>query len=123
MFTKFSMMFAAIPSGGGLIWVYLAFACVFEVFWILSLKMTNGFSHFGWTMASIPLALLSAGFLALAMRGLSMGTAYAIWTGTGTVGAVLIGMTLFREPIDFVRLGCIALILCGVTGLKITQGQ
>ena len=120
MFVKFSSLFAAVPYGGNLVWMYLACACVFEIMWALSLKMTDGFTHLGWTLATIPFALISTGFLALAMKGLPMGLAYAIWTGTGTVGTVIIGMMFFREPVDAIRIACIALIFLGIAGLKVT---
>lgn len=123
MFAKCSQFFAAIPSSALLTWVYLGCACVFEVIWALSLKLTDGFTHAGWTAATVPLALLSTGFLALAMKGLPMGTAYAIWTGIGTVGTVLIGTLCFREQTDAIRLLCIALIVAGVLGLKLAQSH
>ena len=58
-------------------------------------------------------------FLSLALRNLPLGTAYAIWTGIGTIGTVILGILLFKEPISFMRIACIALIVCGITGLKL----
>lgn len=121
MFTKFSSLFGAVPINATLVWVYLCLAAIFEIVWALSLKLTNGYTHPGWTLATIPLALISTGFLALAMKGIPMGTAYAVWTGVGAIGTVLIGMAFFREPVDITRLFCIGLILCGLIGLKLTQ--
>ncbi len=123
MFAKCSQLFAAIPSNAVLTWVYLGLACIFEVFWALSLKLADGFTHGGWTAATFPLALLSTGFLTLSMKGLPMGTAYAVWTGIGTAGTVIIGALYFREQMDLTRLACIALILVGVLGLKLAQGH
>lgn len=123
MFDKFSSFFASIPFEGNLVWVYLALACTFEIMWAFSLKMTDGFTHMGWTLATIPFALISTLFLALSMKGMPMGIAYAIWTGAGTVGTVILGMMFFREPVDVLRIACIALIFCGIAGLKITTSQ
>jgi len=123
MFSKFSALFGSVPTSPVLVWVYLVFACGFEVFWALSLKLTQGYTHSGWTIATIPLAVISTGFLALAMKGIQMGTAYAVWTGVGAVGTATIGILYFSEPAGLARLGCIGLILLGVAGLKLAQGQ
>lgn len=121
MFTKFSELFGSIPSGPLAGWIILLIAGLFEIGWVYSLKMTNGYTHFWWTMATIPLALTSAGLLAAAMRDIPMGTAYAVWTGIGAIGSVLMGMRFFAESASPARLACIALILIGVLGLKLSH--
>ena len=63
--------------------------------------------------------VLSIYFLALALKSLPLGTAYAIWTGIGTLGTVILGIILFKEPATAIRLLCIMLIICGITGLKL----
>jgi quaternary ammonium compound-resistance protein SugE len=63
--------------------------------------------------------ILSLGFLALALKTLPVGTAYAVWTGIGAIGTVLLGVYLFNEPATAARLGCIGLILAGIIGLKV----
>lgn len=121
MFEKFSAIFSSLPAGTTAGWGYLLIAGLFEIFWVYSLKMTNGYTHFWWTMATIPLALVSAGLLATAMRDLPMGTAYVVWTGIGAIGSVVMGIALFGEHASLARLICIGLILLGVIGLKLSH--
>ena len=99
-------------------WAMLAVAGLFEVAWAVGLKYTEGFSRW-WPSVGTALAMVvSVVLLALAMRTLPVGTAYAVWTGIGAVGTALLGIALFGEPATFARLGCIALIVAGIVGLK-----
>jgi quaternary ammonium compound-resistance protein SugE len=101
-------------------WTMLAVAGLFEVAWAVGLKYTDGFSRW-WPSVGTALAMaVSVVLLALAMRTLPVGTAYAVWTGIGAVGTALLGIALFGEPATFARLGCIALIVAGIVGLKLT---
>ena len=101
-------------------WAMLAVAGLFEVAWAVGLKYTEGFSRW-WPSVGTALAMVvSVVLLALAMRTLPVGTAYAVWTGIGAVGTGLLGIALFGEPATFARLGCIALIVAGIVGLKLT---
>jgi quaternary ammonium compound-resistance protein SugE len=101
-------------------WAMLAVAGLFEVAWAVGLKYTEGFSRW-WPSVGTALAMaVSVVLLALAMRTLPVGTAYAVWTGIGAVGTALLGIALFAEPATFARLGCIALIVAGIVGLKLT---
>ncbi len=101
-------------------WTMLAVAGLFEVAWAVGLKYTDGFSRW-WPSVGTALAMaVSVVLLALAMRTLPVGTAYAVWTGIGAVGTALLGIALFDEPATFARLGCIALIVAGIVGLKLT---
>jgi quaternary ammonium compound-resistance protein SugE len=100
-------------------WVYLVIAGVFEVGWALGLKYTEGFTRLGPTLATVSLMVASFAFLGLALRTLPLGTAYAVWTGIGTAGTVLLGMLLFGEPAEPLRLACMLLIVSGVAGLRI----
>ena len=101
-------------------WAMLAVAGLFEVAWAVGLKYTEGFSRW-WPSEGTALAMVvSVVLLALAMRTLPVGTAYAVWTGIGAVGTALLGIALFGEPATFARLGCIALIVAGIVGLKLT---
>lgn len=102
-------------------WVLLLAAGVFEIAWIWTLKMTDGYTRLWPTLATIPLALCSTGLLAMAMKGLPMGTAYAIWVGIGAVGAVAIGTLMYNEPANLLRFLCIALIVAGIIGLKLVS--
>ena len=100
-------------------WVILVVAGLFEVGWAVGLKYTEGFSRLWptvWTAVSL---LLSMGLLGLALRTLPLGTAYAVWTGIGTVGTAVLGVVLFREPATAARLVCIGLIVAGIAGLKL----
>ncbi len=101
-------------------WTMLAVAGLFEVAWAVGLKYTDGFSRW-WPSVGTALAMaVSVVLLALAMRTLPVGTAYAVWTGIGAVGTALLGIALFGEPATLARLGCIALIVAGIVGLKLT---
>ena len=100
-------------------WIYLFIAGLFEISWAVGLKFSHGFSR---TIPSVFTAICmiaSFYFLALALKNLPLGTAYAIWTGIGTLGTVIFGIILFKEPVSAMRLACIGLIICGITGLKL----
>ena len=100
-------------------WVYLAIAGVFEIVWAIALKYADGFTKLWPSAVAIVGMILSVILLELSLRDLPVGTAYAVWTGIGTVGAAVLGMILFQEPATAVRLGCIGLIVCGIAGLKL----
>lgn len=100
-------------------WIALFFAGLFEVGWAVGLKYTEGFTRLIPSLATLAAMTVSLGLLALALKTLPLGTAYAIWTGIGTVGTALLGILLFGEPSDALRLGCIALIVAGIIGLKL----
>ncbi len=100
-------------------WIYLLIAGFFEVFWAIGLKLSNGFSDVLISAVTVFGMVASFYFLALALKNIPLGTAYAVWTGIGTVGTVILGMLLFKEPASAVRFVCIALILTGITGLKV----
>jgi len=101
-------------------WLYLLLAGVCEMAWPLGFKYTNGFrTHYGVVALTMATMLLSFGLLSLATnRGLHIGTAYAVWTGLGACGTAILGMMLFNEPRDLIRLSCLTLIILGVLGLK-----
>jgi quaternary ammonium compound-resistance protein SugE len=104
-------------------WVVLVIAGLFEVGWAVALKYTVGFTRLVPTVAAAASMLVSLGLLGVALRTLPLGTAYAVWTGIGTVGTALLGMVLFREPATAARLACIGLVVAGIVGLKlVTRG-
>ncbi|RNI25811.1 quaternary ammonium compound efflux SMR transporter SugE [Rufibacter latericius] len=99
-------------------WAFLVVAGLCEIGWAIGLKYTEGFTKLWPTVITVVIMILSFVLLAQAMRTLPVGTAYASWTGIGAVGTVVLGMFLFNEPKDAVRLICIGLIIAGVLGLK-----
>jgi len=104
-------------------WLYLFVAGLMEVAWAVGLKYTEGFTRLWpsvWTGAALVLSML---LLAAAVRSLPLGTAYAVWTGIGTVGAAALGILLFGESASPARLACIALIVAGLVGLKLTSAD
>ena len=102
-------------------WLSLVVAGVLEIAWALGLKASNGLSRPWISAATIIGMLASFGFLSVAMKSLPVGTAYAVWTGIGAAGTALLGMFFFGEPRTAWRLGCIALIVAGIVGLKLGQ--
>ena len=100
-------------------WVLLVLAGLLEVAWAVGLKYTDGFTRPWPTAATLVAMIGSVVLLALAVRTLPLGTAYAVWTGIGTAGAVLLGILLFQEPATFLRLLFLGLILAGIVGLKL----
>jgi len=101
-------------------WIILFFAGLFEVGWAVGLKYTDGFSKPLPTALTIAAMAISLGLLGLAMKELPLGTAYAIWTGVGAVGTVIAGIILLGESMAVFRLASVALIICGLVGLKIS---
>lgn len=100
-------------------WIILFFAGLFEVGWAVGLKYTEGFSKPLPTVLTALAMLVSLGLLGLAMKHLPLGTAYAVWTGVGAVGTVIAGIVLFGESMALLRLASVALIVCGLVGLKL----
>lgn len=101
-----------------LAWALLVVAGLLEIVWSLSMKASHGFTKHHFTTITLIAALLSFWLLGLALRQLPVGTAYAVWTGIGAVGAAILGIVLFGESLSVVRIGCIALIVFGILGLK-----
>ena len=102
-------------------WFYLFLAGILECGWAIGLKYTVGFTRLVPSVLTITCMIASIGLLGLAIRDLPVGTAYAIWTGIGTVGTVALGIALFGDPASLARLACIGLILAGIAGLKLTS--
>jgi quaternary ammonium compound-resistance protein SugE len=100
-------------------WVYLLVAGLLEIGWAIGLKYTEGFSRPVPTLWTVAAMIFSLVFLSLALKSLPVGTAYAVWTGIGAIGTVILGIYLFDEPATAMRLGCIGLILSGIIGLKL----
>jgi quaternary ammonium compound-resistance protein SugE len=102
-------------------WLFLLIAGVCEIAWAIGLKYTEGFSRLLPTVGTVAAMVASIGCLGLALKSLPVGTAYAVWTGIGTIGAAALGIYLFNESATVLRLAFIGLILTGIIGLKITS--
>jgi quaternary ammonium compound-resistance protein SugE len=101
-------------------WIYLLIAGLLEIAWAIGLKYTDGFTRLWPSVGTVLAAVLSIVLLELVVRTLPVGTAYAVWTGIGACGTALLGMYLFGEPANAVRLACIGLIVCGIVGLNLS---
>lgn len=99
-------------------WVYLIIAGLFETVWAVGMKYSEGFTKLYPSALVVVAMFLSVWLLGLAMRSLPLGTAYAVWTGVGTLGAVIYGIFFFGESADVLRLVFVAMILGGLIGLK-----
>ena len=104
-------------------WMLLLVAGLLEIVWSVSMKASDGFTKQHFTAITVIAACLSFWLLGLALRQLPVGTAYAVWTGIGAVGAALLGVVFFGETLTIARIGCIALIVCGIVGLKLLGGD
>ena len=100
-------------------WISLVIAGFLEVGWAIGLKYSQGFTRILPSMLTVIGMAASFYFLSLSLKSLPLGNAYAIWTGIGTVGTVVLGIILFKEPISIMRLFCIAFIFIGIIGLKL----
>ena len=101
-------------------WLILFLAGLHEIGWAIGLKYTDGFTKLVPTVLTATSMVASVVLLGIAVRTLPLGTAYAVWTGVGMVGTVILGIVLFAEPATAIRLGCISLIIAGIAGLKLT---
>ena len=101
-------------------WVYLFVAAMFEVGWAVGLKTTEGFTRFWPSVLTIAAMVISMLLLSLAVRTIPIGTGYAIWTGIGTIGAVLFGVVFFGEPTTPAKSLFLLMIVIGIVGLKLS---
>ena len=102
-------------------WIILVIAGLFEIGWAIGLKYTQGFTRLWPTLGTVGAMVISVGLIGVAMRELPVGTAYAVWTGIGAVGTVILGIVLFGDPANAPRLVCVGLIVAGILGLKLTS--
>lgn len=101
-------------------WLILIVAGLLEVVWAVGLKYTHGFSRLWPSLITVTAMVVSIALLAWAMKSLPVGTAYAIWTGIGAVGAAITGIVLLGESASLARIASLALIVCGIIGLKLS---
>ena len=99
-------------------WIILFIAGLFETAWAIGLKYTDGFTRLWPSVGTLLAMVISVVLLGFAMKNLPVGTAYAVWTGIGAVGTVILGIVLFNEPVNFGRILSIVLIIAGIIGLK-----
>jgi quaternary ammonium compound-resistance protein SugE len=102
-------------------WIILLIAGIFEIAWAIGLKYTNGFSNLISFLFTILSMIISMALLAYAVKSIPVGTAYAVWTGIGVIGTIILGIILFNEPKDPSRLFFLALIVIGIIGLQIVS--
>lgn len=104
-------------------WIVLVIAGLLETGWVVAMKYSDGFSRLWPSVITVVVMLASIALLGLAMKQLPVGTAYAVWTGIGAVGAVALGIALFGDPVTVTRILCLGLIVAGIVGLKIVSPQ
>ena len=104
-------------------WLILFLAGVLEIGWAVGLKYAEGFTRPLITSATVASMIASVALLGLSWKALPLGTAYAIWTGIGTLGTAILGIVLFGESATLARLTCIGLIVVGIAGLKVVSAE
>jgi len=102
-------------------WIWLTLAGLLEIVWAIGLKYTDGFTRLWPSVVTVAAMVASLYFLALAVRTIPIGTSYAVWTGIGAVGVAILGMVLFNEPKDLLRIISILFIIAGIAGLKLVS--
>ncbi len=102
-------------------WLILMLAGLLEIGWAVGLKYTVGFTRPLPTLLTVASMVASLGLLGLSLKALPLGTAYAVWTGVGTLGTAVLGIVLFGEDVSVARLACIGLIVAGIAGLKLVS--
>lgn len=104
-------------------WFYLILAGFFEVGWAVGLKFSDGFTKIIPSIFTVVTMAASLYFLSLSLKTLPLSSSYAIWTGIGTIGTVILGIIIFKEPISVVRIVCVLLIVAGIVGLKLVSSN
>ncbi len=104
-------------------WIVLFCAGLFEVAWVIGLKYSQGFTRFWPSLITVVTMLVSIGLLGLSMKALPVGTAYAVWVGVGALGTAVLGIILFGEALNLVRVLSLFLILLGIIGLKLSSSD
>jgi len=100
-------------------WILLIVAGLFEIAWAIGLKYTDGFTRALPTAGTIAAMVISVWLLGIAMKTLPVGTACSVWVGVGAAGTVILGIILFKEPANALRLISVALVIAGIVGLKV----
>lgn len=103
-------------------WISLLIAGIFEVVWAIFMKQSNGFTKLWPSVITFLSMWISFAFLSYALKFLPLGVSYAVWVGIGTLGVTIMSFVWFKEPLSFLQIGCIGLILIGIIGLKVQGG-
>ncbi|MGE6462121.1 DMT family transporter [Pseudoalteromonas tetraodonis] len=103
-------------------WISLLIAGIFEVVWAIFMKQSNGFTKLWPSVITFLSMWISFAFLSYALKFLPLGISYAVWVGIGTLGVTIMSFVWFKEPLSFLQIGCIGLILIGIIGLKVQGG-
>ncbi len=106
-----------------LAWLLLVLSGLLDVAWAISMKYSEGYTRLGWSLLSFVLLAAFIYLLGRTLEVLPVGTAYAVWTGIGAVGTTMLGILLFHEPVNAVRIGSIGLVLIGIAGLKLSSAS
>lgn len=101
-------------------WILLLIAGLLEVVWAYTMKLSQGFTRTGATIATLLAMLASFGLLSISMKSLPLGTAYTVWTGIGAVGAFAVGIVMLGEPLNATRVLAAALIVSGMVLMKLS---
>jgi quaternary ammonium compound-resistance protein SugE len=104
-------------------WLALLLAGILEVGWALGLKYSDGLTRFWPSVATVIAIAFSFALLGLSLKSVPFGTAYALWTGIGAAGSMVVGMVVFGESADVFRVACLTLIVAGMVGLKLASPQ
>jgi len=107
--------------GQGLAWTLLVIAGALDVAWAVSMKYAEGYTRLGWTVASVLLLAAFVYLLGKVLEVLPVGTAYAVWTGLGAAGTVIMGVVLFGETLGPLKLGGVVVVLAGIAMLKLAE--
>lgn len=104
-------------------WIYLILAGLFEVFWATTMKLSNGFSNIGWSVATLIGQIASFALLLTASKHLPIGIAYPIWTGIGAVGSVIVSVVLFHDQMNILTWVFLVLLIISIIGIKASSGN
>jgi len=104
-------------------WLWVFLAGIAEIGWMAALKLSDGFTKPSWLVGALLISFISVGFMALAVRHIPMGTAYAVWTGMGAAGIAIVGILFFGEPKTVARIAFIVCVVVGIIGLKLTATE
>ena len=102
-------------------WIWLVMAGLLEIVWAYTMKLSDGFTRGGYTLLTLVVMAASFGLLSMAMKSLPLGTAYAIWTGIGAVGAFIVGVMFLGEQLTLMRVGAAVLIVSGLVLMKLSS--